>query len=166
MFGVVDDLAASGPAGGDRFADHGEIFVAAGTKYFVDVQVPAFADDGNDGRLGVDQGPHARVGRGLGAAAAGHAEGADAGVDEAGGRSVLEKGGVFGVRERITALDEVETERIELVGDVDLIDEAECNALALSTIAEGGVVKLDSAGVCGHGQVLRGGPAGWRQPAG
>ena len=55
MLGVVDDFFAVVLQVADGFGDDGEVFVFGDAESAGDVEVPALAEDGDDGRSGVDQ---------------------------------------------------------------------------------------------------------------
>ena len=58
VLGVVDDDLAVVLEVPDGVADHGEVLVGRGAQDFLDVQQPGLAEDGDDGRLGLEQQPH------------------------------------------------------------------------------------------------------------
>ena len=85
------------------------------------MQVPGLADDGDDGRLGVEQGLEAGVLLRPDALAARHAEGGHAGVLQRQLADVLEILEILGVGQRIAALDEVDAEIVEALRQTQLV---------------------------------------------
>src|SRR5207248_9538664 len=55
VFGVIDNFTAVLLEIADGFGDDVEVFLLGDTEGAADVQVPAFAEDGDDGRGGVDE---------------------------------------------------------------------------------------------------------------
>src|SRR5262249_59710909 len=91
-----------------------------------------------------EKGVGAGVLRGADALAGGHAEGGDAGVAEAQVPDLTEVLVVLGVGQRVAALDEVDAEVVEPLGDEELVLEREVDALALAAVPQGGVVDEDA----------------------
>ncbi len=144
VFGVVEDLAAGGAAERDRVGDHAQVLFEGGADHLADVHVPGLADDGDDGRLRIEQGLEARVVLGPGVLAPRHAKGGDSRVPQRELLDLLKILEVLGVGERVTALDEVNAEFIEAARDEQLVLEREVDALALAAVAKGGVVDRDA----------------------
>src|SRR5205823_4431657 len=116
-------------------------------------------------RLGVEEFFQQLVVLGLDAAAAGHAERGDLRVLELQLADVAEEGGVLRVGAGEAALDVIDAELVELLGDEKLVLEREVEPLALRAVAEGGVVDFDAACCVSHDAV----PGHYRQmknPAG
>ena len=124
--------------------DHREVFLQRNLEDLGDVQRPGLADDRDRGRLRVEQQAHLHVLLHAHAAAAGHAKGGDLRVLPGALRGLREEGLVPRIRPRPAALDVVDAEFIELLGDANLIEHAERNARPLRAVAEGGVVDRDS----------------------
>ncbi len=55
MLGVVDHLFSGGFKKGDTLAYHGQILFQVGLEHVADMEVPAFAHQGDDRRLGCQQ---------------------------------------------------------------------------------------------------------------
>ena len=87
----------------------------------------------------------AGVGFGLGALAAGHAEGADLGPLQAQRADPLKVLKILLVRGGIAALDVIEPDAVEPLGQRELVLEREADALALGAVAERGVVDFDAS---------------------
>ena len=51
---------------------------------------------------------------------------------------------VLGIGQRIAALDEIDAQLVEPLGDVQLVLQGEVDALALAAVAQGGVVDVDA----------------------
>ena len=90
------------------------------------------------------QRPQALVVRGLHALAAGHAEGADADVLQRQFADPLEVLRILFIRGRVAALDIVDAEAVEPLGDGQLVLQREADAFGLRAVAEGRVVDLDA----------------------
>ena len=58
----------------------------------------------------------------------------------------LEEFGIFGVAERIAALNEVETQLVQSSSDQDFVFQRKVDAFPLGTVAQRGVVDLDVHG--------------------
>ena len=121
MLGVENHLTAVGRQMGDALADHRQVVVGTGAKDLGDLEERALADDRNRLGAGVQQGPQALVFVGLDALAAGHAEGTDANVRKRQFADPLEVLGILFIRGRVAALDIVETEAIQPLGDGQLV---------------------------------------------
>ena len=147
MLGVEDHLAAVGHQVGDALADHRQVLVGAGAEDLGHLEERALADDGDRLGAGVQQGPQALVVRGLHALAAGHAEGADPDVLQRQFADALEVLRVLLIRGRVAALDIVDAQAVQPLGDGQLVLQREADAFGLRAVAEGRVVDLDA----GHG---------------
>jgi hypothetical protein len=145
MLGVVDDLTAFGTEKADGVGNHGEIFFGRDAENVQHLVFAAFSDDGDHGGFGVEEGAHAGVFMGFHAAAAGHAEGGDLAGFEFELWDFAEKGRVFGIGEGEAALDKIDAQEVEFLGDLQLILKGEIESFALRAVAEGGVVDFDSA---------------------
>ena len=155
VLGVVEDLAAGALQERHRIGDHRHIFLAAHAEHLGHMEGRRLADDRDHGRAGGEQGLHAGILRGGHAAAAGHPKGADLRSLQPQAAGLLEVLGVFGVRERVAALDVVHARVVEPPGDGELVLEREVHAFALRAVAERGVVDFDRA----HGAPGGGRPA-------
>src|SRR5437660_1188780 len=76
--------------------------------------------------------------------AARHAEGGDLSVFERQLADLLKMLEVLGIGERVAALDVVEGKLIKAARDEQLVLQREVDALALTAVAQGGVVDLDA----------------------
>ena len=128
---------------GDGVADHGEVFVERGAQDFLDVKPRGFADEGDDGRAGLEQERDLLVLGDGGVRAAGAAEGGEFGVLELELFGFAEEFDVFFVGARPAAFDVVHAEGVEALGDAEFVGEGEVDAFALRAVAEGGVVEGD-----------------------
>ena len=143
VFGVVNDRLAVVLQKTDGVADHGEIFIRLGAEDFRDVQQPGFADDGHDRRLGLQDLPHQLVLFHGHALAAGHAERGDAGIFPFSPRGLLEKFQVLGIAAGPAAFDVMHPERVEFLGNAELVGDREIDAFTLTAVAQGGIVDFD-----------------------
>ena len=71
--------------------DHGEVFLRRDAEDFGDVEQPGFAEDGDDGRVGVEEQAHLGVLGDGRVGAAGRAEGGEFGVAGVSGRGPASK---------------------------------------------------------------------------
>ena len=108
------------------------------------MQVPGLANDRNHRRLRIEQSFQARVLGRRHALAASHAEGGDLGVAQRQLADFLKVLGVFRVRQRIAAFNEVHAQLIEPLGDQQFVLEREIDAFALAAVPERGVVDIDA----------------------
>jgi len=143
VLGVKGHLAALLDHVADRVADDAEVLFQGGVQHLGDVAVPALAHHRHHGRAAIHQGADVGVVLGLGAGAAGHAEGDHLGVAQRQLAHLLEIGGVAGVGPRPAALDIINAELVQLGGDVELVVHREGDALALRAIAQCGIIDLD-----------------------
>ena len=81
---------------------------------------------------------------GLGVAAARHAEGGDLRVLQVEPGDLAEEGLVLGVAERIAALDVVDAERVEALGDQELVLKAQADPQRLRAVTQRRVVSKNS----------------------
>ncbi len=141
VFGVIDDFSSLFFEDGDGVGDHAKVFDGGGAKDFFNVKEPAFSEDGDDGGFCFEEEADLGIGGGVDVGSAGGAEGGEFGgapVEFAGlGKEVS----ILVVGAWPTAFDVVETVGGEAFGEAKFIGEGEVNAFALSTIAQGGVVK-------------------------
>ena len=140
MLGVEEDGAAGAFQKCDRITDHRQVLVKVGPQDLRHVEVPGLADDGH--RLGPGRNQALKrdvVGR-FGAHAPRHSEGDRYGMGQGFGPEGVEDGLVFGVRDGVPRFDVVHAEVVEASGDIDLVLEAETDALALGAVAERRVV--------------------------
>ena len=146
MLGVVNNFATFRDQKRHRVPDHREVFFLVDSQNFVDVQIPGFADDGDDGCLRISQSTHADVIFGSDSSPARHPESSHSGVLPVHVSGSLKELLVFGIRQRIPALDVVKTEFIELLCDQQLVLKREVDAFPLAAVSKRGVVCLNSGG--------------------
>ena len=154
VLGVVDDLSAAAAEEFQGVADHFQIFLERCSQDLADVQVPAFSDNGQYGGTGAFQGGEGDIVGSADVRLAGHAEGGNSGVAEFELADLTEEGAILGVAERVSSLDVVNTDIVEVLGDGKLVLEAEGDAEGLGPVAKSGIVDGDTAGFCfsgGHG---------------
>ena len=139
-------LAAEMREVGDEVADVGEVVLEGDAQGGLDVEVVGLADEADDRGAGVDDAGEDVVVGGGAAGTLGHAEGGEAGGAQV--RGGLEEGAVGGVGAGPAALDVVDAEAVEGLGDAGLVLDGEVDALALLAVAEGGIVEVEAGG--GH----------------
>ncbi len=160
-----------------RVADHREVLLVGGPQRLLHVAHVRLGDEGDHRGAGVEQGAHERVGLGLAARPPGRAERGQRGrlqVELVPGPG--EELRVLGVRPRPAALDEPDSQLVQVPRDDELVGDREVEALLLGTVAQRRVVDLDGlGGAAAHGRFsvvglvepgLRGpdGPAGRWSP--
>src|SRR5437867_3286175 len=121
------------------------------------VEVPGLADDGDHRRLGGETEAEVAVVGGLHARPAGRAEGRHLRVLQTETLDGAEELLVARVRARPAALDVVDAEVVEPLGDAQLVLEREGNVLGLRPVAQRRVVELDPP----HGRVPGAGVGGF-----
>ena len=149
VFRVIDDFASLFFEEGDGVGDHAKVFDGGGAKDFFDVQEPAFAEDGDDGGFRFEEEADLGIGGGVDVGSAGGAEGGEFGGAPVEFSGLGKEVSILVVGAWPTAFDVVESVGGEAFGEAKFIGEGEVDAFALSTIAQGGVVKGES-GVGGH----------------
>ena len=143
MLGVVDDFLAVVLDVAHGFGDEDEVFVVGDAEGAFDVEVPGLAEDGDDGRAGFDEGAHVAVlVHGI-LGEAGAAEGGEPRVVQFQLGGALEELLVLGVAARPAALNVIDTELIEFLGNNELVVHGERDGLALRAIPESGVEGID-----------------------
>ena len=134
-------LAAEEP---HRVGDHGDALVECGLECLEDVVVPALADDAHGAGAGLEEVAEGVVGVDLAELAPRRAEGHQrARVEAQLVAGPPEELVVLGVGARPAALDVVDAQPVELLGDAQLVVDGEGDALQLAAVAEGGVEDLD-----------------------
>jgi len=129
-----------------RVADHGEVFFLVDSQHFVDMQVPGFANDRDDRCLGISQRTHSGVFFGTDATPPSHAESRHFGVLPVSVSRSLEELFVLRIRQRISTLDVVKAELVQLSGNQQLVLKREVDAFALTAVSKCCVVCLNSGG--------------------
>ena len=143
VLGVVDDFLAVILDVADGFGDEDEVFFVGDAERAFDVKVPGLAEDGDDGSAGFDQGAdvavfvHGILGE------AGAAEGGELGVVQVEFGGALEELLVLGVAAGPAALNVINTELVQLLGNDELVVHGERDGLALRAVPESGVEGMD-----------------------
>ena len=109
-----------------------EVLLQRDAQVVAHVEVPRLADDGDDGRLGAQQRIEVAVVGSRHAGAPRGAEGGDAGVPETESAHRAEELLVARIRARPAALDVVDAEGVETLGDAQLVVEREADVLRLA----------------------------------
>gem|GEM_PF-5319363 len=104
------------------------------------MEIPAFAEDGHDGRAGFDEGEKLRVLGGGDILAPGAAESGELGVVESVTLHPLEEAHGFRVRAGPSAFDVIDAEVVQALGDAHLVFKGEADEFALLAVSQGGVV--------------------------
>src|SRR5438093_7645396 len=158
MLGVEDDLVGPLAEVGDGVVDELQVLRERDAQVLAHVEVPGLADDGDHRRLGEETEAQVAVVGGLHARPAGRAEGRHLRMLETEAFDGAEELLVARVRAWPTALDVVEAEVVEALGDAELVLEREGDVLGLRPVAQRRVVELDAphgrfpgAGVGGFG---------------
>ena len=149
VLGVEEDALAVALQVGDGVPDHLEVLLEGGPQGEKDVPVVTLGDKGHDRRARFAQrGDLGVVGR-LHAGPAGRAERGELRVPEVQfGDGAAEELGVLRDRAGPAALDEADTELVQLPRDDELVGHAEVQALLLRAVSQGRVV--DVKGVVQH----------------
>ena len=124
--------------------DHRQVLFGRRLQHLEDVQQPGLAEDRDDRRVGVEQQAHLVVVR----RRAMSLRRVEPNAASRARRNVrclrlLEELDVLGVRARPAALDVVDAEGVEPLGDAQLVGDREGDAFALGAVAQGGVVDFD-----------------------
>ena len=143
VFGVVDDELAVVFEKFHGVADHREIFFGRAAQDFLHVQHGGLAVDRDDGRAGFDEQAHLVVLLDGHAFLARRAEGRELGVLEFLLLRLRKELDVLGIGTWPAAFNIMNTKRIELLGDAELVRDREIDAFALTAVAQGRVVDFD-----------------------
>src|SRR5438132_7650306 len=154
VLGVEDHLVGPLAQIGDGIVDDLEVLLEGDAQVLAHVEVPGLADDGDDRGLGAQAEEQVAVVGGLHARPAGRAEGRHLRVPEARALDGAEELLVARVRARPAALDVLDAEVVEPLGDADLVLEREGDVLGLRPVAQRRVVELDAP----HGRFSGGAP--------
>src|SRR5213078_968637 len=157
MLGVEDHLVGPRAQVGDGVVDDLQVLRQRDAQVLAHVEVPGLADDGDHRRLGGETEAEVAVVGGLHARPAGRAEGRHLRVLESEALDGAEELLVAWVRARPAALDVVEAEVVEALGDAELVLEREGDVLGLRPVAQRRVVELDAP----HGRFTDGGVGGF-----
>ncbi len=144
VLGVVHDLAPLGDHPGDRVADHLQVLLQRRAQRLGDVQRPRLAEQRHDRRVRREQRREVGVVLGRLGAVPRAAERREPSALQRHVPHAGEELGVLRVGARPAALDQIDAERVEPLGDRDLVGAGEGEALPLGAVAEGGVVDLDA----------------------
>ncbi len=142
MLGIVEDLPTLPFAVGHRVGDHREVFLERGADNLVDMQVPGFADDGDEPGVGGEKRLESGVLGGADALLACHAKGGNPGILEGNRLEGLEELGILGVGKGVAPLDEIDAQIIEPAENGQLVLNGKVNSLALAAVAQGCVVQV------------------------
>src|SRR5262249_1627391 len=130
-----------------RVPDDVEVLLEADPQVVPHVQVPGLADDGHDRRPGGEERGEVAVVGGAHAGTPRRPEGGAARLappePAAGADDRAEELRVARIRAGPPALDVVDAELVERLGDAQLVVEREADVLGLRAVAQGGVVELD-----------------------
>ncbi len=152
VLAVDEHPAAIGDEVAHRVRHHGEVLLQRGVQGAEDVLVMALRDDADHLGGRVQQRLHLRVLRSGGAHLAGGAEGHQFRVLQLQFTTGCgsEEGGVVGVCARPAALDEPESQLVQVARDLQLVADTQLQALLLGTITQGRVEDVEDVG--GGGQ--------------
>src|SRR5438094_3412165 len=160
VLGVEDDLVDPLAEEADGVVDDLQVLRERDAQVLAHVEVPGLADDGNHRRLGAETEVEVTVVGGLHARPAGRAEGGHLRVLQPEALDGAEELLVARVRAGPAALDVMDAEVFEPLGDAQLVLEREGDVLGLRPVAQRRVVELDAshgrfsgAGVGGFGGV-------------
>src|SRR5437870_7823114 len=143
VLGVEDDLVGPLTKVGDGVVDDLEVLRQRDAQVLAHVEVPGLADDGDHRRLGAETEAEVAVVGGLDARAAGRAEGRHLRVLQPEALDGAEELLVARVRARPAALDVVDAEVVEPLGDAQLVLEREGDVFGRGPVAQRRVVDLD-----------------------
>ena len=142
MLTVEQRLAAGTDHGLDRFLDAGQILLEADAERDIDMEVPSLGDQTDRIALRREHVLKAGVVGERPARPFGHGEGRE--LDRANIALLSKQLGVGRIGAWIARLDIIESERVELLGDQQLVLEREIDAGGLRAIAKRRVVKRES----------------------
>ncbi len=145
VLAVDEDAPALGPQVGDGVADHLQVLVERGAQGEFHMPVVGLGDQRDHRRGGVEQGLDLEVLARPGPGPAGGTERHQLRVPEVDlGPGPREELGVTRVRTRPAALDEPDSEVVQMPGDGELVPDREVDALTLGAIAQSGVEEVES----------------------
>ena len=147
VLGVEDDFPALLFDVPDGLGDHGQVLLFGHAKGALGVQTPALAKDRDDGGFSFQERVDVGVRMHSVARVARRAEGGQAGVLELQVAGAREEVLVAGVRTRPAALDVVDPELVEFLGDHQLVVDREGDVFSLGAVTQRGVVGEDSHGI-------------------
>jgi hypothetical protein len=135
VLGVEEDRASLRLEVRDRVAHHAHVLLEGGAKRLGHVDVPRLAEDADRLAPGVEQRAQAGVFLGGDVLAARHPECGDRGRLELQVAGALEELDVLGVGAGESALDVVDAEQVETLGDAQLVLDREREPLALRAVS-------------------------------
>jgi hypothetical protein len=150
VLGVHEDPAPLPDQQLHRVGDHRQVLRPGGAQRAFDMTQVALGHQGDDRRLGVEQGTHLRVVRRPQPGLAGGTERRELGVlqvEVLGGP--LEELGVLRHGAGPAALDEADAELVQQRDDRQLVRDGQVDALLLRAITQGGVVHVERRGAHG-----------------
>ena len=143
MLGVVDDEFAVVLEEAHGVADHREIFFRRAAQDLLHMQHGSLAVDGHDGGAGLDEQAHLVVLLNGHALFARGTERREPRVFEFFLFGLGEELDVLGIAAGPAAFNVMHPERVELLGDAELVRDREIDAFALRTVAQGRVIDFD-----------------------
>src|SRR6266403_2048589 len=144
VLGVEDDLVDPLAEEGDGIVDDLQVLRERDAQVLTHVEVPGLADDGDHRRLGAETEVEVAVVGGLHARPAGRAEGGHLRVLQTEALDGAEELLVARVRARPAALDVMDAEVFEPLGDAQLVLKREGDVLGLRPVAQRRIVNLDA----------------------
>ena len=144
MLGIEDDATSLLDAPAHRVGDHREVLLDRRAQHVDDLAIPGLADQRDDRRHRADERAHLQVVLRPHPRASRRAERRQRRGVQRMGAHRLEELGVGGIRARPSALDDGDSERVEMLGDAQLVGHREVDADALGAVAQRGVVDLDA----------------------
>ncbi len=139
MLGVVDHFLAVSLEISDGFGDELEVFFLGDAEGAVDMEIPGLAEDGDRRGCGFDEMADVGVAVDGVAGEARGTEGGEAGVLEAEVSRAGEELLVLGVGAGPAALNVIDTEFVELLGDDEFVGDGEGDGFTLRAVPERGV---------------------------
>ena len=143
MLGVVDDELPVVLEVTHGVADHAEVFVRRAAQDFLHMQHGGLAVDRHHGRLRLDEQAHLIVALNRRGLFPRGAEGGELGVLELAPLGLREELDVLRIAARPAALDVVNPEGVNALGDAELVRDREVDAFTLRAISEGRIVEFD-----------------------
>ena len=136
MFGIVNHLTLVFLKIGDRIGDHFQILLEGSAQHVSNVKVPALSKDSYRGSFRSDQFFEILIFCGLNFSAAGRTERGDRRVLPLAAFDALEIFLILRIGTRPSALDVMDAQFIEFLGDLDLVLHCKRDPLGLGTVAQ------------------------------
>ena len=146
MLGIVDHFTPLGDEVTRRVLNHREVLLERGPKNLRHVQRPRFSDDGHHRHAALEQRAQLGVLVGLGTRATRGAKRRQTGVLQLEIFRLLKKRDVARIGAGKTAFNVIHPERVEFLGNEQLVGDGKANAFALGAITQGGIVYFDGGG--------------------